>query len=348
MFFFVIMKSFNICLLLLFISSSSLFAQEIDTVPINTKGLEIKLKRSPLPARTGALVFKPVQIAPVVVSEKVNYWKTSTSIGIDVNQGAFSNNWKGGGVNSMAVGGLVNYKAAYSKDSYSYTTELRMEYGKIKNKDQLQKKTKDRIFWDNKANLQLSKSWFFFGSVTFETQFDNGFAYYRDKDNNEQKQLISKFFSPGYITESIGFEYKPVSYFSTRLGTGTAKQTFISSMDDLIDAELARNPTSKKADYYGVPSTKKFRNELAFQVTSTFGEKQIFTNVFLYARYNMFIPYDRKLEHIDHRLDVTLKSRINKFMNVTINGVGLFDKDSDKEVQASQNLSLGFGFTFPR
>jgi len=335
------MKSFNICLLLLFISSSSLLAQEIDTVPINTKGLEIKLKRSPLPERTGALLFKPVQITPVVIDEKVNYWKTTTSIGIDLNQGAFSNNWKGGGVNSMAVGGMLNYKAAYSKDSYSYTTELRMEYGKIKNKDQLQKKTKDRIFWDNKANLQLSKSWFFFGSVTFESQFDKGFSYYRDAEKNEQKNLISKFLSPGYLTESIGFEYKPVNYFSTRLGTGTAKQTFI------VDTAIYAYDKNKK-DFYGVERSKKFRNELAFQVTSTFGEKQILKNVFLYARYNMFIPYDRKLEHIDHRLDVTLKSRINKFMNVTINGVGLFDKDADPEVQASQNLSIGFGFTFPR
>jgi hypothetical protein len=352
LFFFVGMKSFNICLLLSFISLSSVFAQEIDTIPIETKGLEIKLKRSPLPVRVGTLTFKPIKIAPVVVDEKVNYWKTSTTIGFDVNQGAFSKNWKGGGTNSLAVGGLLNYRAAYSKDSYSYTSELRLEYGKIKNKDQLQKKTKDRIFWDNKGGLQLSKSWFFYGSVTFESQFDNGYNYFRDpkKNNEEQDFLISKFMAPGYLTESIGFEYRPVAYFSTRLGTGTAKQTFILDKEiynDDVDYEYNYINKDKK-DFYGVERGKSFRNELAFQVTSTFGEKQIFTNVFLYARYNMFIPYDRKLEHVDHRLDLTLKSKINKFMNVTINGVGLFDKDSDPEVQASQNLSLGFGFTFPR
>jgi hypothetical protein len=345
LFFFVGMKSFNICLLLSFISVSSLFAQEIDTIPIETKGLEIKLKRSPLPVRVGTLTFKPIKIAPVVVDEKVNYWKTTTAIGFDVNQGAFSKNWKAGGVNSLAVGGMLNYKTAYSKESYSFTSEVRLEYGKVKNKDQLQKKTRDRIFWDNKGGLQLSKSWYFFGSVTFESQFDRGYAYKRNAEGREEQFLISKFMSPGYLTESIGFEYKPVSYFSTRIGTGTAKQTF---MLDTAVINLAFN----KGNYGLRPPTadrpaQTFRNELAFQVTSTF-DKQIFTNVFLYARYNMFIPYDRKLEHVDHRLDVTLKSKINKFMNVTINGVGLFDKDADEEVQASQNLSLGFGFTFPR
>ena len=349
MFFFVLMKSFNIYLLLLLLTSSaSLIAQEVDTIPIDTKGLEIKLKRSPLPTRIGTIEYKPVQITPITIDEKVNYWKTTTAIGIDVNQGAFSKNWRAGGVNSLAIGGMINYRAAYSRESYSYTSDLRLEYGKINNKDQLPKKTKDRLFWDHKGGLQLSKSWFFYGSVTLETQFDKGYVYYRDGENIERDQLISRFFSPAYLTESIGFEYKPVPHFSTRLGTGTAKQTFVQGMDDLVAADSARHNKITKSDFYGVPIDKNFRNELAFQITSTFGEKPIAKNVTLYARYNMFIPYDRPLVHVDHRLDVTLKSKINKFMNVQINGVGIFDKDSDNEVQASQNLSLGFGFTFPR
>ncbi|RZM29276.1 MAG: DUF3078 domain-containing protein [Pedobacter sp.] len=343
------MKSFNICLLLLLLTTSaSLLAQEVDTIPIDTKGMEIKLKRSPLPTRSGSLIFKPVQIAPITINEKVNYWKTTTAIGIDLNQGAFSKNWKAGGVNSMALGGMINYRAAYAKDSYSYTSDLRLEYGKIKNKEQLPKKTKDRLFWDHKAGLQLSKSWFFFGSVTLETQFDRGYVYYRDGENKERDQLISKFFSPAYLTESIGFEYKPVAYFSTRLGTGTAKQTFVTDMDALIHADTSRNHKVTKNEFYGVPTDKNFRNELAFQITSTFGEKQIAKNLFLYARYNMFIPYDRPLVHVDHRLDVTLKAKINRFMNVQLNGVGIFDKDSDNEVQASQNLSMGIAFSLPR
>ena len=337
------MKRFNICLLLLLIVSSAASAQEIDTIPINTKGLEIKLKRSPLPTRTGTILYKPTPIAPLVLSEKINYWKTVTAIGIDLNQGQYSKNWKGGGVNNIAIGGLLNYKTVYSKESYSFTSEIRLEYGKVKNKDQLQKKTKDRIFWDNKANLQFSKSWFFYGAVTFESQFDRGFAYFRDDQNNnvEAQSLISKFMAPGYLTESIGFEYKPTNYFSTRFGTGTAKQTFI--LDTTVYNQRF-NP-----GYFGVDrsKSKNFRNELAFQVTSQF-DKQIFTNVGLYFRYNMFIPYDRPLDHVDHSLDVRLTSRINKFMNASLSGTAIFDKDADKEIQARQNLSIGFGFTFPR
>jgi hypothetical protein len=334
------MKRFYTSLLLLLVVSSCAIAQEVDTIPINTKGLEIKLKRSPLPTRTGTILYKPTPIAPLVLSEKINYWKTITAIGIDLNQGQYSKNWKGGGVNNIAIGGLLNYKTVYSKESYSFTSEIRLEYGKVKNKDQLQKKTKDRIFWDNKANLQFSKSWFFYGAVTFESQFDRGFAYKRI-DNIEQQFLISKFMAPGYFTESIGFEYKPTNYFSTRFGTGTAKQTLI------LDTTVY-NPIYNK-EYFGVDrnKNKNFRNELAFQVTSQF-DKQIFTNVGLYFRYNMFIPYDRPLDHVDHSLDVRLTSKINKFMNASLSGTAIFDKDADREIQARQNLSIGFGFTFPR
>jgi hypothetical protein len=343
LFFFVVMKSFYAYLLLVFSGTTSLYAQEIDTLPINTKGLDIKLKRSPLPSRTGTIPFKPVEIAPVVVDARVNYWKTRTSVGINVNQATFSNNWKGGGVNSLAVGGIVNYKAEYSKESYSYVSELILEYGKVKNKDQLQKKTRDRIFWDNKAALQLSKNWYFFGSINFESQFDSGFSYSRNSDGNEVANLISKFMSPGYLTESFGFEYKPNKYFSTRIGTGSARQTFV--LDTAVyDAPKADGTVAPK---YGVEFGKKFKNELAFQIVSNF-EKEVFTNTLLKARYQMFIPYDRALVNVDHRLDVSITSKLNRLMNVSLTGVGLFDRDNDTKIQGSQTLALGVVFVFPR
>ena len=347
MFFFVGMKIFYASFLLVFVVSiNTLSAQEVDTIPIDTKGLEIKLKRSPLPSRTGVLIFKPVTLSPIVVDAKVNYWKTKTSVGLNVNQATFSNNWKGGGVNSLAVGGLVNYKAEYSKENYSYVSELILEYGKVRNKGQLQKKTRDRIFFDNKAAIQMSKNWYFFASVNFESQFDKGFKYVAGTGNeSEYPILISKFMSPGYLTESMGFEYKPNKYFSTRIGTGTAKQTFVLAPDEL---NINKGDSINRSDFnYGVPKGKKFRNELAFQVVSNF-EKEIFTNTTLKARYQMFIPYDRALANIDHRLDVTLTSKLNRLMNVSLSGIGLLDKDTDPSIQGSQTLALGVMFVFPR
>jgi hypothetical protein len=338
------MKGIYTCLLLVFAVSARISAQEIDTIPINTKDMDLKLKRSPIPALKGTILFKPVEIVPVVVSAKVNYWKTKTSIGINVNQASFSNNWTGGGVNSLAVGGLVNYKAEYSKENYSYVSEVLLQYGKVKNKNQLQKKTTDRIFWDNKAAFQLSKNWYFFGSVTFESQFDNGFSYGIDANGFETATIISKFMAPGYLTESIGFEYKPSKFFSTRLGTGTARQTFVLANEELAAAALRLDPT--KIDNYGVPFEDKFKNDLAFQIVANL-DKDIFPNVNLKARYALFVPYDQ-IDYTSHRLDLAVTAKVNRFMNVSITGVGLYDKNTAAKIQGSQTLAMGFIFVFPR
>ncbi len=330
------MKNLLLIILAFITLTINLHAQEADTIPISTKGLNIKLKRSPLPSRMGALQFKPVILSPALVDAKVNYWNTKTSVGINVNQAAFSDNWKGGGVNTLAIGALVNYKAEYSKESYSYVSELILQYGKVKNKNQLQKKTTDRIYWDNKAAIQLSKNWYFFGSINFQSQFDKGFSYPKDAQGNEIENLVSKFMAPGYLTESVGFEYRPNKYFSTRIGTGTARQTFIT------DTTLYKtNPNN-----YGVVKGKNFRNELAFQIVTSF-EKEIFQNIMLKTRYNMFIPYDN-FGHIDHRLDINVVAKVNRFMNVSITGVGLYDRDTDSKIQGSQTLAMGLTFVFPR
>lgn len=338
-------KYLAVIIIFLSLSSTQLYAQEVDTIPIDTKDLNIKLKRSPLPSRILPLSFEPVKLRPAVVNAKVNYWKTRTSVGININQAQFSDNWKGGGVNSIAVGGLVNWKAEYSKNSYSYVSEVILQYGKIKNKDQLQKKTNDRIFWDNKASFQLSKNWYFFGSINFESQFDNGFSY-SVVNGVETAKLISKFMGPGYLTESVGFEYKPNKYFSTRFGTGTARQTFV------LDQELYNEPDPVKRltqKVYGVEYGKKIKNDLAFQIVSAF-DKDIFTNTNLKARYAMLIPYENfRYSRIDHRLDVALTAKINRFMNTSLTGIALFDTDMQtSKIQASQTLALGFAFVFPR
>lgn len=314
----------------------SAVAQKKDSLNIKTENYTLDLIRNPLPTRTIPLVFEPISTSTQVVGAKINYWTSKSSVGINLNQASFSDNWKGGGVNSLAIGGLINHKSEYKKDNYSYARELILQYGKIRNRGQLQKKTTDRIYLDNKAAVQLSKNWYFFASINFESQFDNGYAYSKDSKGSEVATLTSRFMSPGYLTESLGFEYRPNKYFSTRIGTGTARQTFV------LDKELYKtNPKN-----FGVKHGDNFKNELAFQVVTNY-DRDVMENTNLKAKYNMFIPYDN-LGHIDHRLDITITAKVNRYLNVTLTGVGLYDRDTDLKIQASQTLAMGFVVVFPR
>lgn len=318
----------------LFFSIGTATAQKTDSVKIDTNLLNkyrINPPKNALPIRIRPILLVPQPIPVTTIDFQVSYWRKSLVAGLNLNQTAFSNNWSGGGISSFALGANFDFKAEYNKPPFSYTTEVLFLYGVTKNKGQYSHKTNDRIFYDNKVASQLSKKWYFFGSVSFESQFDVGYQY----SDGVAPLLISKFMSPGYFTESVGFEYKPVKYIDIRLGTGTARQTFV--LDTTIYHNIPGN--------YGVTPGNTFRNELAFQVVSTIN-KDIATNMNLQARYALFIPYNN-FSQITHRLDATLTAKVNRLINVTVNGTVLYDITTNRSAQASQGLALGLIYKFP-
>lgn len=327
--------SCKLILLIVFLLSFQFAKAQRETIePILVQ--EIQPKKNLFVTRSPVFFIYKRNLPLTLLNLKVSYWKTKGSFGINLNQAAFSENWSSGGVNSIALGGLLNYKGEYNKEGRNFTSEIILQYGKLKNSGQLERKTVDRLFFDNKAGLPISKKWSFFGSVSFESQFDIGYTYNKDAQGNEIRKKISNFLAPGYLTESFGFEYKTAKSFSLRLGTGTARQTFI------VDTTLYRNNPKN----FGVPVGRKFRNELAFQAVANF-DKDIMDNLNLKSRYLLFASYEN-INNIDQRLDMTLTAKVNKLINVTVNGTALYDDDFSGEIQSSQSLALGFVFTMPR
>ncbi|HCN82841.1 MAG TPA: hypothetical protein DIT07_04370 [Sphingobacteriaceae bacterium] len=326
--------------LLVFISIfcfSFTYAQDRKAVSdsIDLNALKQYPTKDSLPVNKPVLAIQPVHIPVSELNLKVNYWKNWITFGLNLNQASFSNNWSAGAVNSVALGSQFNYKTDYTKGDKNYVSEVILQYGKLKNKGQYERKTSDRIYWDNKAGLKLSTNWYFFGSLNFESQFDDGFTFGKDAQGNETRSIISRFMAPGYLTESIGFEYKPVKYFWVRIGTGTARQTFVSDT-----ALYKTNPKN-----FGVKPGRSFRNELAFQFVTNF-DKDIAKNLNLKSHYTMFANYE-KFNNIDHRFDLTLAARVNRLVNVSISGIVLYDDDASTNIQASQTIGFGLMYKLP-
>lgn len=308
----------------------------IDTLLLNRA--RIDPKKDLLPVKFTPVEVKPLSVPVSNLNLEVSYWRKYVQFGLNLNQSTFSNNWSAGGVSSIALGSIFNFKTEYKKDNKSFTSEIALQYGKLKNKDQKPRKTNDRMFFDNKVALQISKYWYFFGSLSFESQFDQGYEY-STVNGVENALLISGFLAPGYITESLGFEYKPAPYFSLRLGTGTARQTIVRS-----DSVLSNVDSRGR---YGLDPGKHFRNELAFQSVANF-DKDIAKNMHLQARYLIFASYDKfAWNRIDHRMDATLTARVNRLINVSLTGTLYYDKDTDDKIQAFQGLNLGLMYRFP-
>ena len=302
-----------------------------------------ELRRKPdsngLQIETPELDIRPVMLPVSALDLQVLYWRHWSSFGINANQSSFSDNWTGGGVNSISVGLLLNHKSDFTRNNTNFVTELMLQYGKQKNKDQLPRKNNDRMFWDNKLSLKVSNHWSIFTSLTFESQFDIGNSYGKDSNGRDSiTGIISNFMAPGYLTESLGIEYKPDNTFSVRFGTGTARQTFI------LDDRLV--PTEETGPRFGIDPGARFRNDLAFQVTANL-DRDIAHNLNLKSRYNLFANYE-ELSDPSHRLDATLTASVTRLINVTLSGILLYDSRLHENIQTSQTLALGLMYKIPR
>jgi hypothetical protein len=314
---------------------------KIDTALLNR--YRIDPRRNALPVISRPIIIRPEYIPTAMLDYKVSYWHKSITFGLNFSQSAFSSNYSAGGVNAVALGSNFDFKAEYNKTPFDYATELNLIYGISKNKGQGSRKTNDRIFYDNKVASQISKHWSLFGSLTFESQFAKGFQY---GTAPAPDLLISNFMAPGYLTESLGLEYKPTKFFDLRFGTGTARQTFV--LDTTIYHNIPGN--------YGVDTTKTIKNgkvlrktvknDLALQVVATI-DKDLMKNLHLNARYALFVPYGKPLDYVTHRIDATLIAKVNSLINVTINGTFLYDKTTSGEPQGTEGMALGVIYKFP-
>lgn len=257
--------------------------------------------------------------------------------GANLNQGAFSSNWTGGGVNSVALGVFFNALNEKKNGKDCWRNDFQSQYGIVRNKGQEGRKNADRIFLDTKYNRELSAKWSFFANINFLSQFAAGYEYSSSTDSIPFRKKVSGLLSPAYLTEAIGIEYRPAPYFFVDLAPGALRQTIV------IDRDLYVNTPDQKN--YGVPIGKRVRTEAALmQLVANF-DKDVAKGVNLKFRYLLFSGFQNPLE-IDNRLDAQLTAKINKYVNVNVGTIVVYDKDQSSKIQVAQALSIGFLFSF--
>lgn len=275
--------------------------------------------------------------------QDTTYWKKDFRGGLSFNQASFSDNWTGGGVNSIGLNAFVNYKFNYAKGIHSWDNQLDLGYGILKNEGQSSRKSIDLIFYDTKYGRQINDKWSYFTSLTFLTQFAPGYNYDVEINGVTQDSLISTFLAPAFITSSWGLEFKPKEYFNVRFGLFSPRLTIVN--DDKLANTPSANDPEKGA--YGVDLGDNLRTEmLALQIAADFN-KDIAKNLNLRWRYMLYANYEElDFEQIDHRLDIALSAKVNSFVDVAIGALLIYDYDQVDEVQFSQNLNLAFVYKF--
>lgn len=294
-----------------------------------------------------AVLTPVVTHGQIVVPDSTSNWKKKLVFNLNVNQAAFSSNWKAGGINSIGLNTNFNYRANYTDEKQSWDNELGFNYGFVKNSGQGFRKTLDRFFLDTKYGRKLSKNWDLFTSLNFSSQFSPGYNYQDDALGDEQELLISDLLAPAFATVAIGFEYHPVDYFKVRISPLAPRLTIVNNNNGrFTELDALGLPVSTPAPF-GVPVGEDTRYEwFAFQLTADF-DKDIAKNMNLKWRYLMFANYETlEAKTIDHRLDLMITAKVNRFISVGLGGILLYDYDQDSGVQLSQAFNLGFMYSF--
>ena len=270
-------------------------------------------------------------------------WKFSGTTSLNLSQLSLTN-WAAGGANSISGNALINLSANYATDKTSWENKLILGFGLIKQGDDPSRKSDDQFDFASKLGLKASEKWFYTALLGFNTQFAEGY----DNPGEDDRIKISNFMSPGYLSFSLGMDYKPSEAFSLFLSPLSSKFTFV------LDEELS------DAGTFGLDPGQKTRGELGAYIKMTF-KKEILKNVTLDTKIDLFSNYLDSPQNVDVNWDMLLTFKVNEYLAASLlpqliydydikfgedtTGDGVYDTFSEK-VQFKELFGLGLTYTF--
>lgn len=168
---------------------------------------------------------------PAPKVEKPNYWKTSYSFDLGINQTALIN-WAAGGYNTATIAAGLDVAADYNKDLTSWTNRIQLDYGFLWSADKpnLLQTSKDRIYLETHFGYKTSETskWNYSAGIDFRTQFSNNYDNYKQgEDVKWYGDLKSGLLSPAYTNVALGMEWKPNEWFNLNLAPLTGGITAV-------------------------------------------------------------------------------------------------------------------------
>ncbi len=270
---------------------------------------------------------------PETVEVAASNWERSLRASLTGTQATYRN-WSQGGTDNLAILGTTAYSSEYSRDRYGYKVDINLRYGQTQIGDGDFIKSDDRIRIRNQTSRKFRDerlSAIF--NLNFESQFDKGYKN-PVPEEGEQRELISRFMAPAYITQVLGLGYKPVE--SLRIEGGIAmKQTIVA----VTDENLSRR-------YFGDGNEdQNFRNEAGLSLLIGY-ERRVMENIFYSGYVETFTNVNRSLNYTDVLFINEITGQINRYISANVEFVLAYDREIERDLQVKQIISLGLSYSF--
>lgn len=263
-------------------------------------------------------------------TDSVKYWKKGGFASLQFNQVSLTN-WAAGGENAISTTAFLNLFANYKKEKVVWDNSLDLGYGTLKNEGKKPRKNEDKIDFLSKFGHQAFGKFYYSALLNYRTQFTDGFNYPNDSIPT------STFMAPGYLSISLGMDYKPNEFFSLFFSPASGKFTFV--LDDTLSHKGA----------YGVDPDKKVRSEFGAQLNAKF-QKDIFKNVNLMSKLMLFNNYTDKdkanRKNIDVNWEVMINIKANKYLTTSIFTNLIYDQNMVAKTQFKEVFGIGLSYKF--
>jgi len=270
------------------------------------------------------------------------YWTYYTTLDFSMSQGSYQN-WSGGGDNSISLLNNCHYYLNYSKNNLNFENYIYYKLGFMKSGEEDIHINNDRFEINSKLGIKAFKKWNYAAQINILTQFFN--LYNFSSDNT--KVLKSNFLSPGYLTLSLGFDYKPSSKLSLLISPIAGKLVVIRDSGKI-------DPTR-----YGIEAGKRSKLEAGARIEITNKWTKLFNNIMdIDNNASIFYSYESKNHYLNYNTEnqkkkncpfvlswkTTFNFKINYFMSSKIYTEFAYNEDNSKKLQFKENFTIGLSF----
>lgn len=265
---------------------------------------------------------KAAQVAKDTV--KAYGWTQNVVTGLNLTQ-VSAKDWAQGSENALAYAVWLKGSAVQDMEMTNWTNAYRLAFGQTRLGSQGLRKTDDEIYFESLLIYKLDLYINPYAAATLRTQFAKGFMY----DNLGNETEASKFFDPGYLTQSIGLAYKPLPEITTRFGLGLREvitSQFTSYADDPATAEIEN--TRIDGGLESVTTIEwKFAENMAFS-----------------ANLDLFDPF-KTLDHLIMRSDNSISAKVNKYVSMNFTLQLINDSRVTPLTQIKEGIAIGLSYT---
>ena len=163
----------------------------------------------------------------------------------------------------------------------------------------------------------------------------------------DKSKPISAFMAPGYLTFSIGLDYKPNKDFSLFLSPFTSKTTYVNDTALVNPKNYGLEPGTKKLWEPGIIIKSKWHKQLTENIA--YDTKEEFFNNYRYTFQKCFFDWEQTLTmQVNHYISAMVMTELIYDYNVKFPIHDETGKEIGRETrwQFKELITLGFRYKF--